>query len=215
MTEFDTLDAFDASTLYDAARRLGLETGVAGVTALAPGMRVAGPSYTVQFVAKGSQPKGSRSFYDVMAAAPAGSVMVVQVGIDRWISGANMSRFAALAGISGIVMDGCVRDIGVSRSRGYPIFSKGSAIQGYGDFLMLGATGIDIQCGGLKVSPDDIVVGDDDGVVVLPRARLDDILYEAQEILELDRKLADGIEARLPLPALDEIRVQWSRRRPR
>ena len=150
-----------------------------------------------------------------MAAAPAGSVMVVQVGIDRWISGANMSRFAHLAGIAGIVMDGCVRDVEVSRSRGYPIFSKGAAIQGYGDFLMLGEANIDIKCGGLSVSPNDMVVGDDDGVVVVPSARLEEVLYEAQEIVQLDKKLAAGIEARLPLPALDEIRVLWSRRRPR
>ena len=215
MTKIAGVNEYDASTLYDAARRLGLETGLTGVTSIAPGMYVAGPAYTVQFVAKGSQARNSRSFYDVMAAAPAGSVMVVQVGIDRWISGANMSRFACLTGIAGIVMDGCVRDVAVSRSRGYPIFSKGTAIQGYGDFLMLGQTNIDIQCGGLNVSPNDFVVGDDDGVVVLPRAKVDDILYEAQDIMELDKKLAAGIEARLPLATLDETRALWSRRRPR
>lgn len=215
MTNFAGLDEYDTSTLYDAARRLGIETGVSGVRSIAPGMRVAGPAYTVQFVAKGSQAPGTRSFYDVMAAAPAGSVMVVQVGIDRWISGANMSRFAHLTGIAGIVMDGCVRDVGVSRSRGYPIFSKGVSVQGYGAFLSLGESNIEIQCADLHVSPNDIVVGDDDGVVVLPSARLDDVLYEAQEIVELDKKLAAGIEARLPLATLDETRVQWSRRRPR
>jgi regulator of RNase E activity RraA len=176
-------------------------------------MRVAGPAYTVQFVAKGSQTGSSRSFYDVMAAAPAGSVMVVQVGIDCWISGANMSRFAHLAGITGIVMDGCVRDLAVSRSRGYPIFSKGASVQGYGDVLSLDESNIDIQCGGRSVSPGDIVVGDDDGVVILPGARLDEILYEAQEIVQLDKKLAAGIEARLPLSVLDETRMLWSRRR--
>ena len=215
MTKFSGLDEYETSTLYDAARRLGLETGLTGVASIAHGMRVAGPAYTVQLVAKGSQPASTRSFYDVMAAAPAGSVMVVQVGIERWISGANMSRFAHLSGIAGIVTDGCVRDAGVSRSRGYPIFSKGVSVQGYGDFLSLGASNIDIQCAGLQVSPNDIVVGDDDGVVILPGARLEDILYEAQEIAQLDKKLAAGIEAGLPLTTLDETRVQWSRRRPR
>lgn len=215
MTRLAGLDQYETSTLYDAARRLGIPAGLDSVTPLAPGMRVFGPAYTFQFVAKGSQQTSSHSFYDVMAATPAGSVLVVEVGIDRWISGANMSRFAQLAGIAGIVMDGCVRDVSVLRSRGYPVFSKGVSIQGYSDFLSLGVSNSDIKCGGLSVSPNDIVVGDDDGVVILPSARLEEILYEAEEIVQLDKKLAAGIEARLPLPALDETRVQWARRRPR
>ena len=203
----------ETSTLYDAARRLGIATGLKGVAPIAAGMRVAGPAYTVQFVEKGSRPASKRSFYDVMAAAPAGSVLLIQVGIDRWISGANMARFAELSGIAGVVMDGCVRDIGILRTRGYPIFSRGASVQGYGDFLMLGDSNVDIVCGGLDVSADSVVVGDDDGVVVLPRARLDEILYEADEIVELDKKMAEGIEARVPLAVLDQTRTQWSRRR--
>ncbi|MDB5875065.1 MAG: diguanylate cyclase [Ramlibacter sp.] len=215
MTRLAELDTYDTSTLYDAARRLGIPTGLAGVVPIRAGMRLAGPAYTVQFVEKGSRPASSYTFYDVMAAAPAGSVLVAQVGIDRWISGANMSRFAQLSGLAGIVMDGCVRDVSVLRGRGYPVFSKGVSVQGYGDFLMLGDSNIEISCGGLSISPNDTVVGDDDGVVVLPRARLEEILYEAEEIVQLDKQLAAGIEARLPLAALDEPRVQWSRRRPR
>lgn len=214
MTGSAGLQQYETSTLYDAARRLGLSTGMTGVSPLAPGMRVVGPAFTVQYVAKGSQPASARSFYDVMAAAPAGAVLVVEVGLERWISGANMARFAQLAGIAGIVMDGCVRDVAVLRSRGYPVFSRGVSTQGFSDVLSLGASNIDIQCGGLMVSPQDIVVGDEDGVVVLPGAQLEEILYEAHEIEQLDRKMAADIDARLPLSALDATRVQWSRRRP-
>ncbi|MEZ2298606.1 RraA family protein [Variovorax sp. RCC_210] len=213
MTSHARLETHETSTLYDAARRLGIDAGLAGVAPLAPGMKVVGPAYTVRFVSKTSGPAGPGSFYDVMAAAPAASVLVVQVGAPRWISGANMSCFAQHSGLAGIVTDGCVRDVAVQRSRSFPIFSKGVSVQGYSELLSLGESNIEIECGGLQVSPNDVVVGDDDGVVVLPRARVAEILYEADEIVQLDHQLAAAIEARMPLRALDALRLQWARRR--
>jgi regulator of RNase E activity RraA len=208
------LSRYETATLYDAARRVGVSAGMSNVLPLAPGLKVIGPAYTVQFVAKESRPAASRSFYDVMASAPEGSVLVVQVGVDRWISGANMARFAQLAGIAGIVMDGCTRDVATIRSRGYPVFAKGVSVLGYSEFVTLADANVDIVCGGVGVSPNDIIVGDDDGVVVLPARRLDEIMYEADEIVQLDMTLAAGIEAKRPLAELDKTRLQWSRRRP-
>jgi len=213
MTSLARLHEHETSTLYDAARRLGIDVGLAGVTPLAPGMHMVGPAYTVRFVARTCQPASTGSFYDVMAAAPAASVLVVQVGVQRWISGANMLRFAEQSGLAGIVMDGCVRDVEVLRSRNFPIFSSGVSVKGYSDLLSLGDSNTDIDCGGVHVCPNDLVVGDDDGVIVLPLARLEEILYEADEIVQLDKALAAAIEARLPLRALDALRLQWARRR--
>ncbi|WP_219214002.1 RraA family protein [Variovorax boronicumulans] len=204
---------FETSTLHDAARRLGLEVGLDAVMPLAPGMRLQGLAYTVRFGPVDATPSAPLNFYDVIAHAPKGSVLVVQVGMARWVCGANMSRFAQLSGMAGMVLDGCVRDVAAIRTRGYPMFARGVAVRSYADALAMQAVHGGIDCGGIHIESGDVIVGDDDGVVALPASRLEDILYEADQIAMLDRKLAADIEGRRPLPELHATRLQWSVRR--
>jgi 4-hydroxy-4-methyl-2-oxoglutarate aldolase len=203
----------NTATLYDAGRRLGLEIALQGVAPMVRNARVTGPAYTVSFAAADQARKSSLNFYDIIASAPKGHILTVQVGADRWAFGANTSRFAELAGMAGIVLDGCVRDIAAVRARDYPIFARGAAVTGYPGALVLNAVGDEIVCGGIAIAPADIIVGDEDGVVSLPRSRLQEILYEAEEIARLDAKLESDIEARRPLPELHATRTQWSVRR--
>ncbi|MGX1787118.1 RraA family protein [Bosea sp. NPDC055332] len=127
--------------------------------------------------------------------------------------GANISRFAELSGLKGIVADGCVRDISALGRRTYPIFARGVAVTSYASEMIMLDVGCDIECGGVPVANCDIVVGDEDGVVCLPAPRLFDIMHEAEEIFELDQKLGTDIERRLPLIELHKSRARWSVRR--
>jgi 4-hydroxy-4-methyl-2-oxoglutarate aldolase len=201
------------ATLYDAARRLGLETGLRAVMPLARNARIAAPAYTMRFAPADQRPKNLLNFYDVIAAAPKGHVLTIQVGADRWVCGSNTTRFAELSGMAGMVMDGCIRDIAAMRDRSYPVFGYGAAVTGYPGALVLSETGGDILCGGVNIATGDIIVGDDDGVVSLPASRLEEIHYEAEEIAWLDTKLERDIEARRPLAELHETRVKWPVRR--
>ena len=201
------------ATLYDAGRRLGLEIALRGVMPMARKARVAGPACTVKFAPAALAPKSSLNFYDVIAAAPKGYIVTIEAGVDRWIFGANTSRFSELSGIAGMVLDGCVRDIAQIRERDYPLFARGVAVTGYPGALVMSAVGWEIVCGGAPVAAGDFIVGDDDGVVCLPKSRLQDILHEAEEIASLDAKLEGDIEARCTLEELHATRIRWPIRR--
>jgi len=204
---------YSTAILYDAARRLDLEVGLRAVMPVARNLRVVAPAYTVKFAPADQPPKVPLNFYDIIASAPKGHILAVEVGADRWICGANISRFAQLSGMAGMVLDGCVRDIACVRERGYPIFAHGAAVTGCAGALVLSAVGRDIVCGDVTIATGDIIVGDDDGVVCLPAFRLQEILYEAEEIARLDAKLGSDIEARRPLTELQFTRVRWPVRR--
>ncbi len=204
---------FSTAVLYDAARRLGLEIGIRGVMPMCRRSRVVGRAYTVKFVPAGQHPKTSLNFYDIVTGAPKSRVLVFGVGVDRWVFGGNLSRFAELQGVQGIVMDGCMRDVAAIRERDYPIFATGASVSGYASERMLSSVGDDIVCGGMAVATDDFIVGDDDGVVCLPKARVREILFEAEEIQQLDLTLEGDIERGLPLAELHKTRLRWSTRR--
>lgn len=204
---------FGTSDLYDAARRLKLEIGLQSVIPVARGRKLIASAYTVRFSPIGQATATGLNFYDVISEAPKGSVLVVQVGADRWICGSNITRFAQLSGLAGIVTDGSVRDIGVVAERDYPIYARGISVVSYAAAFVLDAVGESIICGSAAVVSGDIIVGDDDGVVCLPAANLQDILFEAEDIARLDVKLGSDIEARRPLDELHASRTRWSVRR--
>jgi 4-hydroxy-4-methyl-2-oxoglutarate aldolase len=78
------------------------------------------------------------------------------------------------------VLDGLVRDLAESRERGFPIFGRG-VIPMPGAKSKLGDLNVPVRCGGVEVSPGDIVVGDEEGIVVVPHARAAEILAAAQK----------------------------------
>jgi regulator of RNase E activity RraA len=212
---FDISDrgVFSSSTLYDSARRLGLDVGLRGVLPIAGGKRLVARAYTLKFAPPEPPPAQKINFYDVLGAAPKGSVLMVEAGGDHWICGSNTTRFAELSGLSGVVVDACVRDFAAIAERSFPVFARGPAVTGFGGQLVMAAAGEPITCGGVTVSAGDLVVGDEDGLVALPAARLAEILYEAEDIASLDAQLERAIEERQPLTVIHETRLKWWTRR--
>jgi regulator of RNase E activity RraA len=130
-------------------------------------------------------------------AARPGDILVVdnQGSPDTAIWGEITTAEAQRRGLGGLVADGLVRDLEGIRRRGFPVFARGAAprVAGRGQ---LGEVNVTICCGGVAVSPGDIVVGDADGVVVVPQRKAQEVLRIAQAIgryeEELLAKVADG-----------------------
>ena len=199
--------------LYDAARRLGLGIGLKGLAPLTAGRRLFAPASTVKFASRDQSTANGLNLYDAIASVPSGNVLVLEVGVDCWICGANISRFAELSGLAGMVFDGSIRDITDVKPRTFPIFARGTSVRGYAEELALESVGKAIMCGGVPISPGDIVAGDDDGVVCFPADKQDEMFFEAEELAQLDEKLGRDIEARRPIEELHETRLQWPVRR--
>ncbi len=127
--------------------------------------RIAGPAYTVRCV-----PGDNLMLHAAIYRASAGSVIVVEAGSNDYaVSGGNVCAIAQRRGIAGFVIDGVIRDIAEVRAAKFPVFAKG-CLPKPGVKAALGSLQVPITCGGVQVSPNDIIVADEEGIAVIPAA---------------------------------------------
>ncbi|MDH3228203.1 MAG: RraA family protein [Alphaproteobacteria bacterium] len=163
-----------ASLLGDAMNRAGIMA--AAIKPVAPGTRLAGQAHTVSSMA------GDNGI--IHAAIPhvrAGEVLVVDAARvdDVAVWGEIMTHAAMQRGIAGLVLDGAIRDVAAIRELGFAVYCR--AVVPRGPHKGFGGT-IDapIACGGVPVAPGDLIVGDDDGIAVVPLADVERVLAAAQ-----------------------------------
>ncbi|KQP17586.1 MAG: RraA family protein [Variovorax paradoxus] len=168
--------ALPAATLHEAGGRIGVLPS--SIKPVAPAFRVCGPAVTVQ------SPGGDNLWlHRALYVAGRGDVLVVHVSgaHDFGYWGEIMSAAAQVRQLGGLVIDGCVRDGAVLADFGFPVFARGLSIRGTGkDFGARGWINHPVLFDDLVVQPGDLVVGDTDGVVALPRARAAEVVQAAQ-----------------------------------
>jgi regulator of RNase E activity RraA len=115
----------------------------------------------------------------VHRAAP-GSVLVVESGdLDYALAGGNVCAVAQRRGVVALVADGLIRDLAEVREAGFPVFARG-VIPIPGSKKAVEPLNVEVRCGGVAVNAGDVVVADEEGVVVVPSARRDDVLTAAR-----------------------------------
>ena len=151
-----------------------------------PGMpRIAGPAYTIR-----TGRHDNLMFHASIYLARRGDIIVVEAGDDEMaVAGGNVCAIAQRNGVAGLVVDGVIRDVVESRERRFPVFARGASpipAKRVGE----GGMNVQIRCGGVVVNPGDVVVADEEGIVVIPRARAIDVLDKAQARVAADAKLS-------------------------
>lgn len=151
------------ATLHEAAGRIGALPGA--IKPVAATMRVAGPAFTVE-VPAGDNLAIHRALY----AAKPGDVLVVATrgGIEWGYWGEILNEAAMALGLGGLVIDGGVRDTHVLVEQPFPVFSNGVCIRGTLKGIAPYAIGRPVAIGDVVIRAGDLVVGDRDGVLVLP-----------------------------------------------
>lgn len=119
-------------------------------------------------------------FHQALDIAQPGDIIVVDgaTGNNRSLAGEIMLRFAQLKGLAGIVVDGCLRDLDGIKNLTMPIYAAGVTPQGPWKFGP-GEVNTPIACGGQVVFPGDIIVGDQDGIVVIRRQDAEEVAASA------------------------------------
>jgi regulator of RNase E activity RraA len=147
-----------------------------GIRPLWPGMpRVAGPAYPVRC------PAGDNlMLHAAIYRARPGAVIVGEAGdTDYAVAGGNVCAVAQRRGVAAFVVDGVIRDLAETRENRFPVFARGVIpIPGAKDAV--GVLNGPVRCGGVEVAPDDIVVADEEGIVVVPAARAAAVLEAAE-----------------------------------
>jgi 4-hydroxy-4-methyl-2-oxoglutarate aldolase len=169
------------ATLHEAAKKIGALPSV--IKPVAHQFRFAGSALTVH------SPGGDNLWlHRALDVAQPGDVMVVFANgaYEHGYWGEIMTTAAQVRGLAGLVIDACVRDGVLLSDIGFPVFSRGLCIQGTGkDFGATGWINYPVSIGQVVVNAGDLVVGDADGVVVIPHARAAEVVA-AGEKRELD-----------------------------
>lgn len=179
------------ATLHEAAGRIGALPSQ--IKPMAASFKLSGTAFTVH-----CPPNDNLWIHRAMTVASPGDILVVHAGGHReagyW--GEIMSTAARAAKLGGLVIDGCVRDGALLEAIGFPVFARGLCVRGTGkDFGAIGWLNRPVLMGDILVARGDLVVGDADGVVCIPRDRVDDVVAaaktrEAKEQAILKRLLA-------------------------
>ena len=173
------------SNISDAMHRKGAMRGIHPINL---GTKIVGRAVTVQtFAGDWAKP------VEAIDMAGPGDVLVIYNGSN------NIAPWGGLAtlscknkGIEGVVVDGAVRDVDEIRALNYPIFSSGITPNA-GDPKGMGEINAEITCGGQLVRPGDYIVGDDSGVVVIPKERAYEIARRAKEVEKTESRLYEEI----------------------
>jgi regulator of RNase E activity RraA len=182
-----------------------------GTMPLAPGQpRLVGRAFTLRFVssredlatpASWGSPISTRAAIEAMASgviAVVGAMGVTDAGIFGDILCARMRK----RGVAGLVTDGVVRDIDGVLGTGLPVWCQGTAAPASVNGLTFVGWQEAIDCGGVAVFPNDVIVVDRDGAVLIPAAMLDAVTEAAVEQERLEGWIMSQVEQGVPLPGL-------------
>jgi len=152
---------------------------------------IVGPAVTVQCIVG-----DNLMIHQAIYIAQPGDILVIDARghKDTSVWGAIMTKAAMLRGIKAVVIDGTTRDIRENKEMGFPIFCLGVVPAG-SQKNWAGNINVPVHCGGAEVSPGDIIVGDDDGVVVVPAGMAREVLEKAKERVKMEEEWIKGIQA--------------------
>jgi 4-hydroxy-4-methyl-2-oxoglutarate aldolase len=181
-----------SATVHEAGGKIGVVPS--GVKPVHSHFRVCGSVVTVHC------PPGDNLWlhYAIYAAAPGDVIVAYCSGaFDHGYWGEVMSTAAKVCRLGGLVLDGCVRDFELLAQVDFPVFARGLCIRGTDkDRMATGWVNEPISLEGLRGNPGDLVVGDCDGVVVLPQDRAVDVIAASvsrdEQELEICRRLMRG-----------------------
>jgi 4-hydroxy-4-methyl-2-oxoglutarate aldolase len=188
----------------------GQQTLAADIVPLRPGMRLAGPVYPVL----GRPHLGNdydtsiRKILEMLGSVPPGSVAVYETNEQTAAHFGELSATSlASRGCAGAVLDGGTRDAEYILREDFPVFSRYVTPQDCVVRWELMAHGdITVVVGGVQVSPGDWIVGDRDGLVIVPADRLEEILGEAEEKVATESEIRSSVrEGMLPLEAYERF----------
>jgi regulator of RNase E activity RraA len=174
---------------------------------LVPGTRLAGPAFTVEGRPSdhGDWDGAIRKTLAMLGSVPAGHVAVYQCHHDRAAHFGELSATSLMArGVAGCVIDGGCRDTRFVADEGFPVFARHVTPEDCTWRWQVTATQVSIEIGGVRVEPGDWVVGDEDGVVVVPAAIAADVLAEAEAKAATEDEIRAAVrEGMLPLDAFE------------
>ncbi len=188
----------ETASISDALDRLHLPGSALGIAPLQFGQRMVGRAFTVRYVPVGAT-KGTVG--DYIDEVTAGQVVVLDNAGRLYCTvwGDILTALANRKGIAGTAIYGVCRDVAKALELRYPIYSSGRFMRTGKDRAEVADVGIPVSLGDAQVRPGDLIVGDDDGVVVVPAGHEERVLELARQIVALEDAILSEALAGTPL----------------
>ncbi|MDP6257986.1 MAG: RraA family protein, partial [Rhodospirillales bacterium] len=186
------LNKLSTSTVSDAMDRLGIAGQCLGIKPVDVKFRLCGRAYTMRTV---PAEVVAGSVGDYIDDVPAGAVVVIDNGgrQDKTVWGDILTFLAEKNGVAGTVIDGNCRDIHRCIEINYPVFSRGWSMRTGKDRVQLDQINIPVSIGDARVEPDDLLLGDADGVLAIPKEHEDRVVELAEEIEAAEEKIMEAL----------------------
>ena len=199
----DKLCRVSAANVSDALHRSG---DIPGLRPLAPGMRLVGPALTVR-----TYPGDWAKPVEAIDVAQPGDILVIDAGgVPPAIWGELATNSAIQKKVAGVVIWGGARDTGDIIALGFPLFSS-LVSPTAGEPKGFGEIGIPIRINGVRISPGDWIIADDDGVCVIPKEKAVEYTNRAMDVLEKENRLRKEIQAGSTLSQVGYLQ-RWEKR---
>jgi regulator of RNase E activity RraA len=192
-----SLTRFDTCILSDAMDKLGIPGATIGVRPAWPCPKIFGRAVTMKLKPAGlEQPKQHLGTAAIEIARP-GEIIVIEnrVRPDAPGWGGLLSLAAKIKGIGGVVTDGPARDIDECAQLGFPVYSNSVVPISARGRIIQESVNEPIAFAGVQVRPNDLVVADGSGVVIIPDARVNDVIAAANEMADREAEMAAEIRA--------------------
>ena len=182
----------DTTSISDALDRLGIAGQCLDIKPLDHRFRLAGRAFTILYGPAGNPPGTVGDYIDDVEA---GQVVVLDNGgrENATVWGDILTWVANTRGVAGTVIDGACRDTQLARELGYPIYSRSYSMRTGKDRVQVEAVNAPVTIGDARVAAGDLLRGDADGVLVIPRAHEEAVLAAAEEIDAIEQQIRAAI----------------------
>ena len=196
------LEKVSTPNLSDAMHRSG---DLPGLQCITPGKKLVGPCVTVR-----TYPGDWAKPVEAIDHAKPGDVILVDAaGQAPAIWGELASESCLQKKVAGVVIDGAIRDVDSIRALGFPAFAR-IVTPTAGEPKGFGEINVPLRIGGVSVSPGDWIVGDESGVVRIPRAKAVEVANRAMDVLEHENRLREEIRRKATLGSVAELH-RWEK----
>ncbi len=201
MSLITELNQFDTAEISDALDSCGIEGALLGIKPISTGTKFVGPAFTVKYIPykeKQIQFKNAGNYIDDV---PSHSVIVIDNGgrQDCTTWGDILTQVAILNNIAGTIVFGATRDLEFIREAKYPLFASAVYMRSGKNRVFKSDQQCNLLINDVEICPGDIIVGDDNGVIVVPKERLAEIIEKARNIKTAEQRIITSIKSGMKL----------------
>jgi len=224
----ESLSTIDVGTIIYVLQRAGYFHCFMPITPVTPGAtRFVGFARTLRteparedmLAQRRGAPKSEDPHRIAIDELGSGEVLVVAArgNLDAGVAGDLLVQRIGVLGGAGLVTDGCVRDLSAIRDVGLPVFANGAHAATFPTSHLAVDVNVPVGCGGVLVVPGDLLVGDDEGIAVVPAALIDSIVEESLEQERVDSftlaKIKEGVSLAQSYPLNETLRAEYEAQR--